>query len=480
MPHPIIEISELAQVIVDHCLILGHKQSLVSLACACRALEVQALSALWSEQSSLTVLIKSTLPPGVWSLSTPLPQPTKAEWDRFRRYASWIRRLYLNWNLGIPEAVFRLMSLGLSGEVLCPGLRQLFWSADFYTLQYHRLLLSPKLTLLLFSYSSSFAEPLERELSIVRPLIMELDTFPLQDLYIQWQTPEEVSRQMVPVVSSAVLQCGPALKRLLLAWPLSDAAVQHIMQLPNLDTWYAMNGPPPTSDLPPSDIFPQLHQLTLETYASLGWLIFFTTAARRRIPSGQNPHTPPDRGPVDRLRGLRTSLPVPIDAVFMSLVMQFRQLTTLKLGTACPNAPPTCAFGLTDENVADIAAALPHLQEAILGTVCSVNSCRTTVASLVSLSTRCKGLEHLGIHFNTTNLRSSLESVSGDPRLDGLPSLRTRDGGFCLWMSNAPYKIVKDDIVPVLKGFRRIFPSLTQINGDSTPWKELDQRLREV
>ena len=73
MPHPIIEISELTQVIVDHCL-LDDKWSLVSLACTCRALEEQALSTLWSEQSSLVTLIESTLPQGILSSSKPLPQ----------------------------------------------------------------------------------------------------------------------------------------------------------------------------------------------------------------------------------------------------------------------------------------------------------------------------------------------------------------------------------------------------------------------
>ena len=73
MPHPIIEISELAQAIIDH-LLPYDKRSLVSLACTCRALEEQALSTLWSEQSSLATLIKSTLPPGMSPLSEPLPQ----------------------------------------------------------------------------------------------------------------------------------------------------------------------------------------------------------------------------------------------------------------------------------------------------------------------------------------------------------------------------------------------------------------------
>jgi len=64
MPRPIIEISELTQLVADH-LLLDGQQSLVSLACTCRALEKQALSTLWSEQSSLDILIESTLPPDV-------------------------------------------------------------------------------------------------------------------------------------------------------------------------------------------------------------------------------------------------------------------------------------------------------------------------------------------------------------------------------------------------------------------------------
>ena len=81
MPHPIIEISELTQVIADQCLLLGDKQSLVSLACTCRALEEQALSTLWSEQSSLATLIESTLPPAVFFSSNPQVCPV---WRSFR------------------------------------------------------------------------------------------------------------------------------------------------------------------------------------------------------------------------------------------------------------------------------------------------------------------------------------------------------------------------------------------------------------
>ena len=68
-----IEISELMQLVVDH-LLFDSPKSLVSLVCTSRALEEQALSTLWSEQSSLSTIIRSTLPPGTLSPSQSSPQ----------------------------------------------------------------------------------------------------------------------------------------------------------------------------------------------------------------------------------------------------------------------------------------------------------------------------------------------------------------------------------------------------------------------
>ena len=78
MPHPIIEINELTQLVADYLLTISPK-SLVSLACACRALEEQALSTLWSEQSSFKTLIKYTLLPtrSIWAFG---PPPRGYDW----------------------------------------------------------------------------------------------------------------------------------------------------------------------------------------------------------------------------------------------------------------------------------------------------------------------------------------------------------------------------------------------------------------
>ena len=377
----------------------------------------------------------------------------------------------------IPEMIFRL---GLTEGVVCPRVRVLALRANFHNLPFYRFLISPKLTSLTLAYSSFPPKSMEEELSIIQPVIMGLETFPLQRLNLKLDIPG-ASGQMEPVISSAVLRCGPALKDLFINSPLSDAAVQHIMQLPNLDAWATANGPPRTPNLSPSNIFPRLHDLSLASEASLEWLTLFTKTTRR-IPSGHNSYASPNRGPVQRLTRLVVHPRVPIDAVFMTPIMLFRELIFLSLTPTCspsPTATAICTFSLTDGDVAEIAAALPRLQEARFGIACRANSCKTTVASLISFSTSCRNLKYLMIHVNTTNLRNDLESVSTDSRLDSLPSLRTRNN-FCLFVSGAPFTISEDEVAPMLKGFRRIFPSLTQINWADAPWKELNIKLQEL
>ena len=376
----------------------------------------------------------------------------------------------------VTKEVFHLVSFGLSGGVVFPELRELDWKANHDTLPFYRLFLSPKLSFLSLWFSTS-PESLERDLSMVESAVMELGTLPLQYLYLRWLNPEAGNRQMESVASSAVLRCGTTLMRLSTFSPLSDAAVQHIMRLPNLTSLSTASRPPRTSDLPLSAIFPRLDRISLAGEDSLEWITFFTTTARR-ISSGQSSHSPLKHEPIERLRELRIASKSIIDAAFMSRIIQFRGLTSLKLPSACYTGNG-CGFKLTDNDIAEIAAALPRLEVAVLGDACNANSCQTTVASLVSLSTQCRHLNWLEIHFNTTNLWNDLNSVSADPRLDSLPTLRASNN-FLLFLACAPCTIDEDDIVPVLRGFRRIFPSLAQIRGFDDLWKRLNSRLPEV
>ena len=135
-----------------------------------------------------------------------------------------------------------------------------------------------------------------------------------------------------------------------------------------------------------------------------------------------------------------------------------------------------CTFGLPDDDVAEIATALPNLVNATFGDVCAANSCRTTVSSLLFLSTRCKNLEYLEIHFNTTNLCNDLKLIPENPRFHDLrafPRCQLKR----LSISYAPLWIRVEDHGPVAIGFLDIFPSLCRINGTAAGWYELSSKL---
>ena len=160
-----------------------------------------------------------------------------------------MRRLFLHRGDWIPKEVFYWMSLSLSGGVVCPELRDLEWKADYNTLPFHRLLLSPKLEALSLTYSHIRSESPERVLSTLRSVVMGLDTFHLRRLRLHWWISGEAGEEMASAASSAALRCGPALEKSWTFPPLSDAAVQHTMHLPNLSTWDTVSGPPRTPNL---------------------------------------------------------------------------------------------------------------------------------------------------------------------------------------------------------------------------------------
>ena len=400
------------------------------------------------------------------------------EWDRFRRYASWMRRLSFDLYIAIPEELLRMISVNSPNGILCHGLQELTWKARPHVLPFLRLFLSPHLTRFTFVFSVFASGITDEALSGIAPVVLALETFSLQRFRLEWHVPPTVDQRLKsglpPVVSSAVsstiLRCGPCLTTLLVPMPLSDAAVQHIMQLPKLTTWKAWNGPPRVSNLPRPDTFLQLEILDLHTHESLKWLPLFE-ATGRGTSSGQDLHAQSHRGPGRKLISLTIWVEVSVDVAFISTIKLFHRLANLKLCMVC-FSPLGCAFSLTDDDIAEVTAALPNLEVARFGDICYANSCRTTVSSLLYFSTRCKNLEFLQIHFNTANLRDDLERLSVDPRPydpDLAPGRRVT-----LILSEAPISISEGDVGPVLAGFLRIFPSL---DGG---WEELNLRLRGV
>ena len=188
-------------------------------------------------------------------------------------------------------------------------------------------------------------------------------------------------------VSSSILRCGSSLTTLYVTVPLSDAAIQHITQLPKLTTWVATDEPPRVSDSSPSDVFPKLTTFYLPENTSVGWIPFLGESARRAS-SGPGAHAPLDRGPGQQLTTLAFWVKVSVDAALIPYYAISR-VGSPYTGIALFQWGWVCLW-FDGHDVAEVATALHNLVNAVFGSVCAANSCRTTLSSFLFLSTRCK------------------------------------------------------------------------------------------
>jgi len=119
----------------------------VSLAC-CKGFEEPALSLLWVRKSlnRLTALFPSIL----------TRTPTEEEWNRFRRYESWMRILFVDLTPGfVTQELTLLLDLIASyspneptqrATTVFPNLRNLTWYSEPSSLTYLPSFVSPILT----------------------------------------------------------------------------------------------------------------------------------------------------------------------------------------------------------------------------------------------------------------------------------------------------------------------------------------------
>ena len=193
---------------------------------------------------------------------------------------------------------------------------------------------------------------------------------------------------------------------------LSEAAVDHLMRLPNLYHWAIVQTPPPYA---PTSIFPSLESVWLGERETLPWLDFLASHERgtpRNGSASATPHT----GTREALKYLGSANTI-IDSTLISSIMRFRNLVMLDTNANCSDTEGTCAFLLTDDDMENLTAALPRLNTLRFGGPCQSDSCTTTVASLMSASIHCLDLTHLEIHFNTrtsvSDMRRLLDGGAG-------------------------------------------------------------------
>ena len=378
-----------------------------------------------------------------------------------------MRGLHLGPGHILRDIFFRL-SRSSNGGVLFPRLEWLVWELEKtdIPLSCFHLFLPPQLKeVAVYTYHRISGIPRGQVEALAH--IISFLTSSLEDLALKCGHRREALLE--DSISSFVCRRGSSLRRFDSDVSLSEAATHRLMQLPNLRSWVVFHEPPRT--LPPV-AFPPLQELRLEQ-AALPWLHLLALHKEDIIQNGFSSATS-HTNVRETLKSIDCSRDTIIDFTFLSSIVNFRNLVRLRVAGDCSNVEG-CIFHLTDDDVENLAAALPRLTNLQLVRPCQLNSCKTTVSCLLSLSTHCLGLEFLEIHFNTRTIVADIQRLLG-----GSPG---RDKAKCeLWylkVGYLPLEVRGEDIETVAMGFKAIFPLLVSCHGRGQ-WLSVGVALAKV
>jgi len=223
---------------------------------------------------------------------------------------------------------------------------------------------------------------------------------------------------------------------------------------------------------PPTPIFPSLEQLHLDGPEALPWLHLLASYQNGTLRNG-SPSTTSNTSTRESLEYIGCPSNTIVDPTLLSSIITFRNLVALRVKSYCSD-PEGCTFRLTDNDMENLATALPRLEMLELGRPCGFNSCSNTVASLLSISVHCLNLTVLETHFNTRTIVGDMQRL--------LDIDAGRDKAKCklkfLKSESLPFEVDGEDIETVVKGFRAIFPCLRTAGNGS--WYEVKYRLRDI
>ena len=408
--------------------------------------------------------------------------PPPEAWKRVQRYASWMHRVHVDDRSALGEDTFRKLRLNSPVGGWFPALQDLSWIITDSNLPHADLFFSPHLKKVTISVSWSWGESdiSHDTLANTTSTIHALPAAALQILVIGLPPRGVPWAEFKEPLSSLVLRCGQSLTELTSPAPLSDAATTHLIQLPHLHTWFTAGSPPNFPSLSSPLVFPPLVQLTLWDSAACGWLCLFEQL-EHVIPTARG------LGPLSRMKeslrilNIKRLYDFTIDVSFTSPIHLFRNLISLNVGARCrdEDGNDRCVFKLNDNSATKLAMALPQMESLFLGHPCSKNTCVTTVACLLQISTHCIKLRNLVIHFNTTNIVNDLKSISLDPQFQLLRSL-PRCTLSRLGVYLTPLTLDEPGLETVAHGMIDIFPSLGYCEGLADTWDDISERISKL
>ena len=184
--------------------------------------------------------------------------PSPEDWNGVWLHASWMRKVYLDEWFILEEGTLSKLHLHSPAGSWFPALQKLDWMVAESNLPFADLFFSPHLRGVSIYMGLKPGAPRDTPPTIISA-ISTLPTSTLRSLHmaVGYDVP---STHFTDSFSSLVLRCGPSLTKFACRAPLSDAAVNHLIHLPHLRSWWT-NYPPPNSitSAPP---YPSLFHLS--------------------------------------------------------------------------------------------------------------------------------------------------------------------------------------------------------------------------
>jgi len=380
----------------------------------------------------------------------------------------------------LVEDTIRQLRLNSPAGGWFPALQRLYWRITESNLPYVGIFFSPYLEEVTISPHPSWVSSGVPH-DIVPAIASTISALPASTLRFLNVTYTVAWGDLKDSLSSVALRCGPSLTHFTSPIPLSGAAINHLIHLPNLRNWRPIGHPPDYSTLPLPSTFPPLVEFAIGGGSTRGWLSLF-----ERLDGGV-----PSTQCVTPLSRIKESLEClefedspgfTVNVSLTSAIRVFRNLVSLSMESDCQDEDHegNCRFKLDDDGVAKFAMALPQLAHLYLGRPCFRNTCATTVACLLPLSVYCPNLDEMEIHFNTTNIVDDLKSISEDPRFQTLRSL-PRSSLEYLGVWQIPLTVDEADLEAVVDGMIGIFPTVGRCfpAEDNFGWQVVSERIAE-